>query len=184
MSVIEVLHKRNSQARLTEPGPEGAALEQILRAGLRAPDHGRLRPWHFVVVTGGRREHLGAIFEQALLLRCPDADPSERHRALAAPMRAPVIIAGLLKHKPNDNVPRVEQVGAVASALHGMLLATQALGFGGVWRTGAYARDPLVINALGGEPGDEVIGFLYLGTPSGPAKPIPDADLAKHVSYF
>ena len=184
MPVLEALQQRNSHARLTEPGPDNTAVEQILRAGLRAPDHGRLRPWHFTVITGERRAKLGEIFEQSLLLRRPDALPSERDRALSAPLRAPLIVAGILKQKPNEKVPRIEQAGAVACALHGMLLATEALGFGGVWRTGLYARDPLVIQALGGDPGDEIIGFLYLGTAVGPSKPLPEANLAVDVSYF
>tara|TARA_B110000503_G_C6853083_1_gene291663 strand:- start:238 stop:522 length:285 start_codon:yes stop_codon:yes gene_type:complete len=94
------------------------------------------------------------------------------------------MVAGLVKYKTSDKVPRIEQVGAVASALHGMLLATEALGFGGVWRTGPYARDPLVIAALGGDPGDEIVGFLYLGTKASPAKPLPKANLEVDVSYF
>jgi nitroreductase len=65
-----------------------------------------------------------------------------------------------------------------------MSLASEALGFGAMWRTGAYARDPAVIAALGGGPGDEIIGFLYVGTREGPSKNIPEEDLNKFVSYL
>ena len=65
-----------------------------------------------------------------------------------------------------------------------MLLAAEAQGFAGIWRTGPYARDPLVVEALGGAAGDEVIGFLYLGTPKGPAKLLPTMDPADFVSRF
>ncbi|PIN64460.1 NAD(P)H nitroreductase, partial [Klebsiella pneumoniae] len=30
---------------MAEPAPAGEQLENILRAGLRAPDHGTLQPW-------------------------------------------------------------------------------------------------------------------------------------------
>ena len=56
MSAIETLLNRNSHPRLVAPGPDEAELETILRAALRAPDHGRLRPWRFVVIAGDRRE--------------------------------------------------------------------------------------------------------------------------------
>ncbi len=45
MSAIDTLLNRNSHARLVDPGPDAAELNTILQAALRAPDHGRLRPW-------------------------------------------------------------------------------------------------------------------------------------------
>ena len=62
MSAIETLLNRNSHPRLVAPGPDEAELETILRAAMRAPDHGRLRPWRFVVIAGDRRELLGHVF--------------------------------------------------------------------------------------------------------------------------
>lgn len=45
MSAIDVLLSRSSTSELAEPAPDGRDLDQILQAGLRAPDHGKLRPW-------------------------------------------------------------------------------------------------------------------------------------------
>lgn len=184
MSVLEALHTRNSHPRLTAPGPDKNALEQILKAGLRAPDHGRLRPWHFLVIEGERREALGDIFAHALQLANAAATEADLKKARNAPLRAPLIIAGMLKPEAHPKIPRVEQAAAVASALYGMLLAAEALGFAGIWRTGSFARDPHVIASLGGGGGDEVMGFLYLGTPEGAYKPLAAEDIADFVSYF
>ena len=52
MSTLDTLLNRNSHPRLTEPGPDADQLQTILQAALRAPDHGRLRPWRFVVISG------------------------------------------------------------------------------------------------------------------------------------
>ena len=114
MSVIEALHNRNSHPRLVERGPSTADLDAILTAGLRAPDHGRLRPWEFLVVAGDRRVELGNLFQQALLLTKPDASEAELTKASNAPLRAPLLIAGLLKPQDHPKIPRVEQVAAVA----------------------------------------------------------------------
>jgi Nitroreductase family len=48
--------------QLAEPGPsEGGSWPTILDAGLRSPDHGRLRPWRFAVVRGAARAALGEL---------------------------------------------------------------------------------------------------------------------------
>ncbi len=182
--VLAALHNRNSHPRLVTPAPTDSDLEAILTAGLRAPDHGRLRPWQFLIIEGEARKRLGQIFEQALLLTNPEAGEAERTKALRAPLRAPLIIAGLLKPTAHPKIPRQEQVAAVACALHGMLLAAEALGFAGMWRTGGYARDPWVLRELDAAPEDEVIGFLYLGTAEGSAKPIDRPALGDYVRRF
>ena len=50
------------------------------------------------------------------------------------------------------------------TAAHNILLALHARGFGGIWRTGPAAYDPYVKQALGLDPRDALIGFLYVGT--------------------
>ena len=48
----------------------------------------------------------------------------------------------------------------------------------------SYATDPHVVEALGGNPGDQVIGFLYIGTRDGPSKLLSEEPLESLVSYF
>lgn len=43
MDALDLLLNRRSASRLAEPAPAGEQLENILRAGLRAPDHGTLQ---------------------------------------------------------------------------------------------------------------------------------------------
>src|SRR3954466_14379736 len=58
MDVLTAINSRASATRLGEPGPTAAQLETILAAGIRAPDHGRLSPWRFVVLSGPKRDIL------------------------------------------------------------------------------------------------------------------------------
>ena len=74
MDAMELLLNRMSIApRLhEEPAPNEAELGQILAAACRAPDHGRLRPWRFIVIRGDARVRLGEVFAEALRARQPD----------------------------------------------------------------------------------------------------------------
>lgn len=184
MSVIQALCQRNSQPRLIDPGPTEAEIAQMVQCAVRAPDHGHLRPWQFVAITGERRNALGDVFVRSLQLRQPDAPEAEIQRARTAPLRAPVMLAGLLAVKEHPKISRTEQIGAVACALHSVLLAAEALGYSAIWRTGPYATDPLVIRELGGAPQDEVVGFIYLGSAGAPAKPLPNESVADYLRYF
>ena len=55
MQAIEALLRRYSARSLTEPAPDDAALALILESATRAPDHGRLRPWRFIVIKSEAR---------------------------------------------------------------------------------------------------------------------------------
>ena len=70
----EFLLKRRSVVvrNMEEPGPSSDDLENILRAGMRVPDHGRLTPWRFIVIRGAAREKLGLILGEAFRKANPD----------------------------------------------------------------------------------------------------------------
>lgn len=55
MDALELLINRRSASRLAEPAPTGEQLQNILRAGMRAPDHKSMQPWHFFVIEGRAR---------------------------------------------------------------------------------------------------------------------------------
>jgi nitroreductase len=59
MDAVKLLLERASAVKLRGPGPSQHELETILRSALRAPDHGRLRPWRFIVISGADREQFG-----------------------------------------------------------------------------------------------------------------------------
>lgn len=182
-SPISLLTQRVSHASLSEPGPSPEELSEIIKAGMRAPDHAMLRPWRFIVIEEERRSAFGAVLCESLRLRGVD-DEAQLTKALRAPLRAPLVIAVLLSYQAHAKVERTEQIGSAAAATYAMSLAANALGYGAMWRTGLYATDPHVISALGGSPQDEVIGFLYFGTREGPSKNIPELDPTEFVTHF
>jgi len=79
MDALEALLTRRSPGRLTDPAPDDAALKTMLDAAMRAPDHGRLRPWRFIVLRGEARARLGDLMAEAMRRREPDMpDPAWR----------------------------------------------------------------------------------------------------------
>ena len=52
MDALTLLLNRHSCGRLADPAPSGEVLDNILKAGLRAPDHGTLTPWQFILFEG------------------------------------------------------------------------------------------------------------------------------------
>jgi len=184
VDAIEALTTRASPAGLVAPAPDSAALDRMLRAAMRAPDHGRLRPWHFIVVDGAARAVLGDVLAGALRLRDPDLTEAALAKERAKPMRAPLLVVVAARLREHRGVPAIEQIIAAGAAAQNILVAAHALGFGGFWRTGAAAYDERVKDALGLRAVDAIVGFLYLGTPSVAAAPAPLSDVASHVSHW
>ncbi|MFT2092612.1 NAD(P)H nitroreductase [Paraglaciecola sp. 2405UD69-4] len=162
MKALDLLLNRRSQPRLQAPAPEGIALENIKQAALRAPDHASLTPWKFIVCQEQGLNRLGEIYKDAAIKsNKSDADIA---RAIELPLRAPMVIVAIAKYTEHAKVPWVEQVASASCAVHAMHLAAIEQGYQGIWRTGSYAQDPNVKQALGLHDKDEIVGFLYLGT--------------------
>ncbi len=180
VEALEALHGRNSAARLT--GDVAAtALENILKAGLRAPDHAQLRPWRILVVTGAARHSLGALFA---LAGEPTAAPDKLARLRSKPLRAPVVIIVAASPTEHPKVPRIEQLLSAAAVVQNMSLAAHAQGLGAIWRTGGMAYDPTVAKGLGLEEGEQIVGFLYIGEIDGRTKNLPQVAVADYVEYW
>jgi nitroreductase len=180
MDALVALHTRTAAPRLEEPAPGDAALDQILRAGLRAPDHGMLRPWRFLVVEGQSRYKLGQLFVDALQPKTPE----EAEKLRSSPLRAPMIIVGIATVKEHPKVPAIEQIESCAAAVQNMSVAAHALGFGSIWKTGAPAYDARVKQALGLKETDAIVGYLYVGTPTTRDRHPPILRMGDYVEYW
>ncbi|WP_237386441.1 NAD(P)H nitroreductase [Xenorhabdus sp. Sc-CR9] len=183
MNALELLLNRRSASRLTTPAPEGHELQNILAAGMRAPDHGALRPWHFIVMYGEGINKFSQLLEKAAIEG--ELGEEVEEKAKNAPYRAPMIITVIAKVVEHAKVPAWEQVVAAGCAVHAMQMAAVVQGFNGIWRSGSWTEDPIVRAGLGCEENDKIVGFLYLGTPKlkAPVK-VETPDLTNFVSYF
>jgi len=184
MDALDALLNRVSVPRLVDPAPDAAQRELLFRAALRAPDHGQLRPWRFLTVEGDARTRMGELFAEAL--RVTDAEVADEAltKARGMPLRAPLLVVVIARTQTHPKVPESEQVIAAGCAAHGILLAAHAQGIGAVWRTGDMAYNAHVAKGLGLAADEQIIAYLYLGTPERELRRAPELAVDDFVSAW
>jgi nitroreductase len=172
MDLFDALHTRQSVGKVKPDPLPRSVIEKLLAAGVQAPNHYRVRPWRFVVLTGAARERLGDVMAAAFRQRFSDLPEEGLAKERAKPLRSPVLIAVGVDKPSELKVVEIENICATAAACQNILLAAHAEGLGAMWRTGDAARDPEVKRFLGFAPDQHIIGFLYIGYPENPPPPI------------
>jgi nitroreductase len=178
-----LLSRRSGSAKtMKAPGPSKKQIAEILRAGARAPDHGKLFPWRFIVFEGEGRERFGDILAEVLEAEGerPKQVEEERARFLRAPLVIGVISAAREQHK----VPVWEQELSAGAVCQNILIAATALGFVGNWLTEWYAYHPAVKEKIGLKPGERVAGFIFIGTAKEELEERPRPDMDTIVTRF
>ncbi|MEC7651533.1 MAG: nitroreductase [Pseudomonadota bacterium] len=166
-NVIEFLSSRRSvTAKTMAVGKvDPSHLDQILTAGIRVPDHGALKPWKLVVISGAARARLDSeIIHAEFTAANPDAKPEVEEIEKGRLQRADVVVAVLstpVEHPKIDVWEMQLSAGAVCTTL---LYAAQSFGYAAQWLTEWYAYSDRMLTELGGRPGlDRIAGFIYIG---------------------
>lgn len=178
-----LLTRRSGSAKAMEgPGPSKKQIEDILRAGARAPDHGKLFPWRFILFEGKGRERMGDILAEVTEAEGERAKQveEERNRFLRAPLVIGVVSAAREQHK----IPVWEQELSAGAVCQNLLIAATAQGFVGNWLTEWYAYHPVVKQKMGLKPGERMAGFIYIGTAKDELEERPRPEMEKIVSVF
>jgi nitroreductase len=184
METLEALHSRNSVTSLSEPVPTPEEMKMVFQAALRAPDHAWLRPWKFIQVTGEGRKKLGDAFLRTATAVIGDLSEALVKKAKNAPLRAPMVLVLIADITEHPKVPEIEQIISTGAAAQNMLLALHDLGYAAVWRTGKMAFNSEITKQMELPESNRVIGYLYVGTPTGRVKEIPKLDMNKFVSFW
>jgi nitroreductase len=165
MELLAAIDSRSSSGRLAAPGPTPAHLARILEAAGRAPDHGRLRPWQFLVLEGELREKFAIAAAAAKRVRIPtmteEQFAAERDKLARSPT---IVVVACTVRREQTKVPEIEQVVAAAAAAQNLFLAAHDLGYGVMWKTGAAAYDANVKATLGINAQDHIVAIMHLGT--------------------
>lgn len=178
-------------AERVAPAPDGRPpsaeqLEAMLRAATTVPDHGGLRPWRFVVVSGAAQERFGAVLASGLLEQrghdVPEAAVAKmRAKARAAPCAVVLVAAP----DPQVKVAEWEQVASAACTGYALVLAATSLGLGAVWKSASVLETRAVREAFGLAAHERLLGWVNVGEPGAPRRrpPVPVA-LDDHVSVL
>lgn len=173
---MKEIESRRSTPILVDPAPNDEQVKKVLRSAQLAPDHGRLKPWRFIVVKGEARYALGELYLQAALSDNADLSDERKERIRKMPLRAPLIIIAATKVVENHKVPVLEQVLATGAAVQNILLSIQSMKYGSMWRTGEMAYSNIVKEGLGLRSEDVIVGFLYIGSIGAEPKARPELD--------
>ena len=166
LNAIEALLSRRSvpALQLRAPGPGAAQIDTAIDAAQRAPDHGALRPWRFVLIRGAARERLAQLFVQRMQERDPAIPSGKLDKARMRLQAAPLVIAVGARIVSGHKVPEQEQLLSVGAAVMNLLNAFHAQGYGAIWLTGDNAYDRVIATQLGFSAEERCVGFVYVGS--------------------
>lgn len=145
------------------PAPGAAELRAAARLALRAPDHGGLRPFRFIVVSAAQREVLGELFAAGARRR--GREPHEIEQARSRAHNGPGLVA-LVAHLQEGvaDVPVTEQWLATGAGLMNFLNALHLMGYGAKVLSGASVHDE-ELQAAFCAPGETLLAWIVVGTP-------------------
>jgi nitroreductase len=165
MDALQAIHARRSVKKVKPDAVPRELIEKLLDAAVQAPNHYKIRPWRFVVLTGNGLDHLGDVMAESFRVKNPSTPPEGLEKTRALPHRAPVIIAVGVDKPAEPKILEIENICAAAAACENIFIAAQDLGLGVYWRTGEWARDPAIKKFLGFAEDQHIISFLYIGYP-------------------
>ena len=158
-----LLTRRSRPAKtLTGPAPDRDALQPILTAAARTPDHGKLEPWRFIVLEGPALTRIADAAETFGSAQGRDADAIRKARSQFAD--SPLCVAVIESPKESPKVPVLEQTYSAGAACLALLNAALASGWGANWLTGWLSEDRAFVEGeLGLLPHERVVGFVHIG---------------------
>lgn len=173
--------RRSAPAQaLTVPGPTQNQIARILELGARTPDHGKLFPWRFVVLGPTSRATLATALAP---LAQAQPQPDKARAVLGKLTAAPVTILVVSTPVHSQKVPVWEQQLSAGAVCMNLEHAAGALGFSTSWITDWYSYDAEALALLSLTKGEQVAGFIHIGTMAEPPLERPRPDLSAKVEY-
>jgi nitroreductase len=165
--VLDFLARRRSASALTlggtGPGPEEIA--SLIRLAARVPDHGKLAPWWFLVLTGDDKAAFADWLEALAKSR-----GDERAIGKLGKLRTPPACIAVVSSPRPAEIPNWEQVLSAGAVCTTLLYAATAMGYGANWITDWYAYDAEACARLGLSGEEKVAGFILIGEPGDPPR--------------
>jgi nitroreductase len=184
-SLIEYLKTRRSMPafQMKEPGPTKAEIEEILTLATRVPDHGKLAPWRFIVMTGDERQRISLALSRIARAERPDLSEEMIKVEETRFTRAPVVVAVVSRAAPHVKIPEWEQLMSAGAVCLNMVIAANALGYVSNWLTEWMAYNEKAYEIIGVRPGEKIAGFVHIGSTDFPVTERPRPALSEIVTW-
>ncbi len=142
-------------------------LEVLLENANWAPTHGMTEPWRFKVFRGAARTRLAESLQRTYKETTPESSfRQDKFEKLGKnPLLAPVVIAVCMRRQEIEKIPEIEEIEAVACAVHNMHLTASAAGLAAFWSSPPIIYGDEIKSFLGLEEKDRCLGLFYLGFP-------------------
>ncbi|MEM9344433.1 MAG: nitroreductase family protein [Pseudomonadota bacterium] len=183
-AALEFLRSRRSRPAktLTTPVPDREALAPLLEAAARTPDHGKLEPWRFLVLTRPALERLADAVEHHGA--ATGVDPEKIGKAVAQFGDAHLAVAVISSPVASEKIPEIEQVYSAGAVCLALLNAALAAGWGANWLSGWASHDAAFCQEhLGLAEGEKVAGLIHIGTETRTPPERPRPDMGAKVSW-
>jgi len=168
--------RRSTPAKtLKAPVPTRGEIEALLEIAARSPDHKKLEPWRFIVLSKAALQKLGPLAEaryEALNL------PAEKKQKICSQFNDGLLaVAVIASPKECDAIPEVEQTLSAGAVCLSLLNGALAFGWGANWLSGPMALDrEFLTQGLRLAPHEFVAGYIHIATRSAtpPERPRPN----------
>ena len=135
-----LLNRRSRPAKTLEPPvPTRDELMPILTAAARSPDHGKLEPWRFIVITGSAMGRLAELAETRGTALGKSAEDVAKGRNQFD--QGHLAVAVVEVQKPSEKIPPIEQSYSAGAVCLALLNAALASGWGANWLSGWPSHD-------------------------------------------
>jgi nitroreductase len=179
-ALARLQRRRSAPAQaLAAPGPGPDQLAALLETAARTPDHGKLFPWRFVIIDGPAKSELVHALKP---LAAGQADPVKAAAVLSKLANPPLTVMVVSAPVEDHKVPVWEQELSAGAVCMNLEHAADAMGFSASWITDWYAYDPATRSLLGLKDGEQVAGFIHIGTLTEGPSERPRPDMASIVS--
>jgi hypothetical protein len=167
---------------LAPPAPTATQWRRAAELALRAPDHGGLRPFRFVIVDDSQRPALSELFARDATRRGHAAEEVDKARSRAFNGPGLAALVGRV-HEGVIDVPVHEQWLCIGAALMNFLNALHLMGFGAKALSGASVSDPNIRSAFCTE-GETLVTWVLAGRPTRAAHPKRDDAASAVIGHW
>lgn len=158
-------------------------IDNLLNAARWAPTHKLTQPWRFTVFMGQGLRTFGEFHADCYQRNTQPENFSQVKfdQLKNRPLLASAVIAVAMHRDPENRLPEIEELAAVAASVQNMSLLAAAYGLGFYWGTGGMTYSEDLKRFLELQPSDKVLGLIYVGYPDGEW---PRRTARKPTAYF